>query len=646
MKKTVSLLTALAMLISANTFSAFADDKPVDIPDAIYQQLISSSSYDKNEDKIITDEELNDINALFLDLDGVDSLEFITRMKNIEFLKLSNGEISDFSPLKELPVLDSLILDEMNKLTDISFAKDMELGYFSVIDMPQITDEQKMDVIKFHDADISVGYTAIIGVTPNGLLTSRDRHIEIKDTAIANFENLSEYNESYCRIYGKKAGSTEYVLKYNDKEIYRGKINVSETVPTILPTAEKQPIPEVIFSNYLKGVVILKDNNLYRLKNDSKELVSENVADYVKMSSYSDKKECIYFETQLNTDGTITINGKPLVTDKDMKFKAIDSNNCCVSENGDVYVIYMKNNEYVLDLIYSGFGQFIEGSDDYFISDKNEVIYIDAQYENYKFTGYKTFETGIKNITSSSGNYFIDDNNDLWYVSEYRNTPEANKRAENVKSVEVRYYTNSASAESYGYAYGNVHITSDGKAYIAGTNTEVELIPTEDENFRTNGMLSTFIPSDGAPVIKGIQMTGSSKYKYINDKLYFISHGNTLYLNYLYQKVAIADVDNVITIIYDDEKNAFIYFTKTDGSVWCYSSADKKFINIFADDAVKGDINGDGKFNISDAVLLQKWLLAVPDTKLKGPKMADICKDGSIDVFDLTMMKKMLLSAE
>lgn len=432
------------------------------------------------------------------------------------------------------------------------------------------------------------------------------------------------------------------MLKYNDKEIYRGKINVSETVPTILPTAEKQPIPEVIFSNYLKGVVILKDNNLYRLKNDSKELVSENVADYVKMSSYSDKKECIYFETQLNTDGTITINGKPLVTDKDMKFKAIDSNNCCVSENGDVYVIYMKNNEYVLDLIYSGFGQFIEGSDDYFISDKNEVIYIDAQYENYKITGYKTFETGIKNITSSSGNYFIDDNNDLWYVSEYRNTPEANKRAENVKSVEVRYYTNSTSAESYG-AYGNVHITSDGKAYIAGTTNEVELIPTEDENFRTNGMLSTFIPSDGAPVIKGIQMTGSSK---MDDKLYFISHGNTLYLNYLYQKVAVADVDNVITIIYDDEKNAFIYFTKTDGSVWCYSSADKKFINIFADDAVKGDINGDGKFNISDAVLLQKWLLAVPDTKLKDPKMADICKDGSIDVFDLTMMKKMLLSTE
>ena len=71
MKKPVSLLTALAMLISANTFSAFADDKPVDIPDAIYQQLISSPSYDKNEDKIITDEELNDINALFLDLDGL-----------------------------------------------------------------------------------------------------------------------------------------------------------------------------------------------------------------------------------------------------------------------------------------------------------------------------------------------------------------------------------------------------------------------------------------------------------------------------------------------------------------------------------------------------------------------------------------------
>ena len=33
--------------------------------------------------------------------------------------------------------------------------------------------------------------------------------------------------------------------------------------------------------------------------------------------------------------------------------------------------------------------------------------------------------------------------------------------------------------------------------------------------------------------------------------------------------------------------------------------------------SIKGDVNADGVFDIADAVQLQKWLLAVPDTHLK-----------------------------
>jgi len=58
-----------------------------------------------------------------------------------------------------------------------------------------------------------------------------------------------------------------------------------------------------------------------------------------------------------------------------------------------------------------------------------------------------------------------------------------------------------------------------------------------------------------------------------------------------------------------------------------------------------GDINADGKFNISDAVILQKWLLAVPNTKLADWKAADLCEDDRLDVFDLCMMKRMLLNS-
>ncbi|HPY85061.1 MAG TPA: dockerin type I repeat-containing protein [Ruminococcus flavefaciens] len=56
-----------------------------------------------------------------------------------------------------------------------------------------------------------------------------------------------------------------------------------------------------------------------------------------------------------------------------------------------------------------------------------------------------------------------------------------------------------------------------------------------------------------------------------------------------------------------------------------------------------GDVNDDGEFNVADAVLLQKWLLAVPDTHLVDWKTADFCNDNKLDVFDLCLMKRELI---
>lgn len=59
--------------------------------------------------------------------------------------------------------------------------------------------------------------------------------------------------------------------------------------------------------------------------------------------------------------------------------------------------------------------------------------------------------------------------------------------------------------------------------------------------------------------------------------------------------------------------------------------------------SLMGDINDDGEFNISDAVILQKWLLAIPNVKLTNWKAADFYEDDRLDVFDLCLMKKMLI---
>ena len=58
---------------------------------------------------------------------------------------------------------------------------------------------------------------------------------------------------------------------------------------------------------------------------------------------------------------------------------------------------------------------------------------------------------------------------------------------------------------------------------------------------------------------------------------------------------------------------------------------------------IEGDVNADGALSVIDVILLQKWLLAVPDAELTNWKAADLCEDNIINVFDLHLLKRMLI---
>ena len=75
-----------------------------------------------------------------------------------------------------------------------------------------------------------------------------------------------------------------------------------------------------------------------------------------------------------------------------------------------------------------------------------------------------------------------------------------------------------------------------------------------------------------------------------------------------------------------------------------FGYVDSKLIRFTVLSPISGDCNNDGEFSIADVVELQKWILAVPDTKLKNWKAADLCEDGVINTFDLVMMKRMLIN--
>ena len=59
--------------------------------------------------------------------------------------------------------------------------------------------------------------------------------------------------------------------------------------------------------------------------------------------------------------------------------------------------------------------------------------------------------------------------------------------------------------------------------------------------------------------------------------------------------------------------------------------------------SVRGDINADGRTDVADLVLLNKWLLAAPDTQLPDWKAGDLCGDDRLDVFDLVLLRRELI---
>jgi hypothetical protein len=61
--------------------------------------------------------------------------------------------------------------------------------------------------------------------------------------------------------------------------------------------------------------------------------------------------------------------------------------------------------------------------------------------------------------------------------------------------------------------------------------------------------------------------------------------------------------------------------------------------------SVAGDVNADGQFSVVDVVLMQQWLLDIPDTELADWKAGDLYEDDILDAFDLCIMKQALVEA-
>lgn len=64
---------------------------------------------------------------------------------------------------------------------------------------------------------------------------------------------------------------------------------------------------------------------------------------------------------------------------------------------------------------------------------------------------------------------------------------------------------------------------------------------------------------------------------------------------------------------------------------------------LAANETVKGDVNGDGRFTIADVVMFKKWLYGTSNTELVNWQAADLNEDGTLDVFDFCQMRREII---
>ncbi len=192
---------------------------------------------------------------------------------------------------------------------------------------------------------------------------------------------------------------------------------------------------------------------------------------------------------------------------------------------------------------------------------------------------------------------------------------------------------------------------TDGTYTIRNLNSNLFLAASEDNVVQSTEMTWTITSqSDGTYLIqeengKALTIENDSAEDGANISLAEISGTNAqkfrLYCN--------ADGSyTLLSEISEGKSCADVYgISLEDGANICqwnyWGGNGQKFIlEPAASKKVIGDVNADGNFSVADAVLLQKWLLAAPDTILADWKAGDLYEDEMLNVFDLCLMRRLL----
>lgn len=191
-------------------------------------------------------------------------------------------------------------------------------------------------------------------------------------------------------------------------------------------------------------------------------------------------------------------------------------------------------------------------------------------------------------------------------------------------------------------AYSDMVLDVDHAIFESGTNIEIH---AQNDSTAQNFALYYENASYGTPKTGNIIAEADGCTVTLNiDKGFYIDQQN------IYRST---DKENWLLINSGtNEDNLTVTDAKLNENTTYYYKAtySNRYYNIESDivsvttghKPVIGDCNNDGSFTVADVVMLQKWLLN-DETKLTNWKAADLYADDILNVFDLSLMKQLIL---
>ncbi len=263
-----------------------------------------------------------------------------------------------------------------------------------------------------------------------------------------------------------------------------------------------------------------------------------------------------------------------------------------------------------------------ENNDGSGITSDKEVVYNSSYGElpipkrtGYTFVGWFTEATDDGTQIKSNSKFTLADNQTLyahWTTNKYNVNLYVDEKIFDTVTV---YYNN---------FYGELPVPDSTSAVFNGWYTSDGLKISEETLVAISENHNLYAKWKNNLAIEKNNVTLKNGEQYVikaNQKNLIYKSNNT--------DVAIVSKNGTITAL--SEGTAIISVINEDSDV--------VQLKLTVESAViTGDCNSDGKFNIADAVLLQKWLLSIP-VDVTDISVADLYNDGKIDVFDLIMMR-------